>query len=50
MLFQIYFTEIIDTRDSDATVFESIGLTEAFFNNNSKEVADYPELTDAKFR
>ena len=44
MLFQIYFTEIIDTRDSDATVFESIGLTEAFFNNNSKEVADYPEF------
>jgi len=44
MLFQIYFTETIDTRDSDANVFESIGLTEVFFNNNSEEVTDYPEF------
>tara|TARA_B100001142_G_scaffold221360_1_gene219551 strand:- start:1147 stop:6846 length:5700 start_codon:yes stop_codon:yes gene_type:complete len=44
MLFQIYFTEIIDTRDSDVNVFESIGLTEVFFNNNSEEITDYPEF------
>ena len=42
MVFQMYFTDVVTVPQTDQNVFESIGLTEAFFDLDSTSKFHYP--------
>ena len=44
MIFQIYFTDVVTVPQANQNVFESIGLTESFFDLDSKDNFHYPKF------